>query len=256
MTTTEGGWNWTPKVLSKEEKDAITEHCSAVWSALPTRLWPKPQVAPVTEAQMKKWFATLQEHCWSSDRHYHTLKHVHSLLRVHHVDQVAAAAKRFNDTRTAVKIDAAIFFHDVIYDPKASDNEEKSAELWRKFSTEVKLLEPKEVEQVSAWILSTKKHGGHPSGLKESDPDLALFLDFDLSVLAAPEAEYKEYAAGIRAEYAHVPEEEYRKRRTEVLKGFLAAERLYLTEPFHRIFESKARGNITNEIQALEASSS
>src|SRR5882757_4596571 len=55
------------------------------------------------------------------DRHYHGLAHIEALLALaqQHADAIA--------DRDAV--DAAIWFHDAIYDTRRKDNEEASAQL-------------------------------------------------------------------------------------------------------------------------------
>src|SRR5882672_3704553 len=58
-------------------------------------------------------------------RFYHTLNHVLAVLDT--VESLASYAKNLN----AVKL--AAWLHDVIYDSKASDNEERSAEYAKRF---------------------------------------------------------------------------------------------------------------------------
>ena len=57
--------------------------------------------------------------------------------------------------------------------------------------------------------------------------------------------------AQIRAEYAHVPDEEFRQGRQRVLSGFLARPRLYNTEYFHSMFEAQARKNLQRAMARL-----
>ena len=54
---------------------------------------------------------------------------------------------------------------------------------------------------VEEYIKATIKHT-----MGESvDPDLALFLDLDLSILGSPSSLYEIYSKQIRKEYKHVP---------------------------------------------------
>jgi predicted metal-dependent HD superfamily phosphohydrolase len=53
------------------------------------------------------------------DRHYHDLRHVETLLRL-------AQDHAFADREA---VEAAIWFHDAIYDTRRQDNEERSAEF-------------------------------------------------------------------------------------------------------------------------------
>lgn len=77
-------------------------------------------------------------------------------------------------------------------------------------------------------------------------------MDFDLEVLARPNEEYEVYVQQIREEYGYYEEDEYRKGRVGVLRGFLERERLYLSEKFYVEKEEAARRNLRAEIERLE----
>jgi predicted metal-dependent HD superfamily phosphohydrolase len=173
-----------------------------------------------------------------SNRHYHTTEHIASLLRqLHNLGQAVV------DRDTVI---LAILFHDVIYDPRRSDNEEKSAALAR---TRLALMGlPDELAtKVEHWIHATK----HAADFKTCDRDLLVLLDLDLSTLAAAHAEYRIYADAIRREYRHVPDELYRAGRRRVLEGFLARDRIYRTDELHALWEEPARANIAGEMADL-----
>jgi predicted metal-dependent HD superfamily phosphohydrolase len=55
------------------------------------------------------------------DRHYHNLEHLAEMFRV------AARLTLITDDPSAVQL--AVWFHDAVYDPRASDNEARSADL-------------------------------------------------------------------------------------------------------------------------------
>ena len=52
-------------------------------------------------------------------RHYHTLDHIRAVLEI--VDRIGATA------RNPAALELAVWFHDVVYDTHAGDNEEQSA---------------------------------------------------------------------------------------------------------------------------------
>jgi len=79
--------------------------------------------------------------------------------------------------------------------------------------------------------------------------DETLLIDIDLSILAAPDAEYDHYCSAIRQEYAFVPSDHYRRARCLVMSKFLT-QPIYFNEPFTS-FETKARANIDREIEQL-----
>ena len=82
-----------------------------------------------------------------------------------------------------------------------------------------------------------------------------LFLDLDLAVLAADSAQYAEYAANIRREYAHVPELDFCNGRARVLEHLIAAETVFLTDAALAggpAREAQAKANVRHEIRQLQ----
>jgi predicted metal-dependent HD superfamily phosphohydrolase len=139
----------------------------------------------------------------------------------------------------------AIWFHDVIYDTKKTDNEEKSAE----FAVEALggLGVPEQtVAPTREMILATKHHRAD-----DLSWDMKAFLDLDASILGAPEEIYKEYSGAIRKEYSWVPDSLYRDGRMKVLNDFLEREHIYHTEEIRTRCELQARSNIAEEIKTL-----
>ena len=138
-------------------------------------------------------------------RFYHTLDHVLAVLDT--VESLASYAKNLN----AVKL--AAWLHDVIYDSKASDNEERSAKYAERLCQELSIPEG---QRVAALIRNTKTHDA------DDDVDAQVLLDADLAILGASESDYQAYAENIRREYAWVPEPDYIKGRQQVLQRFMA----------------------------------
>ncbi len=73
----------------------------------------------------------------------------------------------------------------------------------------------------------------------------------DLAILNSIEDRYERYVAGIRKEYAWVPEVEYCKGRANVLEHFLARPKLYWTEAMREECGDQARANLRGELQQL-----
>ena len=170
-------------------------------------------------------------------RYYHTLEHIAEVLDA--VDRLAALAHN----RPALEL--AAWLHDVVYDSRASDNEEQSAA----FATEVLhglgVPEPL-VAATGQLILRTKTHQA-----PEGEEDARVLIDADLAILGAPPSWYERYAGAIRREYAWVPDDRYRAGRRQVLERFLARERIYYTEPMFQALEAAARRNLSQEIESL-----
>jgi predicted metal-dependent HD superfamily phosphohydrolase len=138
----------------------------------------------------------------------------------------------------------AIWLHDVVYDPHASDNEEMSATIAGKILSELGCPETK-AKKIRELILITK-HIQPPATTDEQ-----LILDIDLSILGQPANIFDEYERHIRAEYSWVPEEAYRIGRSKVLQSFLGRTSIYNTERFVKLYENQARANILKALAAL-----
>lgn len=178
-------------------------------------------------------------------RHYHTWAYVEALLGHYHRWE-----RDFNRPEPVLW---ALFWHDAIYDPRAKDNEEKSACLLEQEAAGH--LSPDDIRFAAAIIRATATHTV-PAGLPVHDAeDLALFLDMDLSILGAPSDVYDRYEQDIRAEYAFVPDEAYRTGRGAVLNGFLSRPRLYFTDVAHAEWDTAARSNLARALRALEQGS-
>ncbi|MBS0449820.1 MAG: CYTH domain-containing protein [Proteobacteria bacterium] len=171
-------------------------------------------------------------------RHYHGIAHVEALLRW--LDQSRDLA---SDARA---IEAAIWFHDAVYDPRSASNEADSAQLAR---SELAALQwpTHAVEKVQALVLATAGHAS--DGI--ADEDTRLFLDLDLSILGQPAPVYASYSAAIRAEYAHIEEAAYIAGRRRVLESFLSRPSIYQTTRWRNAWEAQAQANIRHELQSL-----
>ena len=132
-------------------------------------------------------FEDVCEHYNGPDRFYHTIDHVRSVLET--VESPGSYARNLN----AVK--RAAWLHDVIYDSRASDNEERSADYAERLCEQLSIPEG---ETVASLILKTKTHdaGG--------DADAQVLIDADLAILGASGEAYRIYAEQIRQEYAWV----------------------------------------------------
>ena len=165
-----------------------------------------------------------------SQRYYHTIQHIVECLDMFH-----QVRDQLNDP---IAVEWAIWFHDIVYDPQASDNEEQSADLMQKKCGH--LLSSDQIKKVYAWILATKKH--KPS----NDQDLNYLLDIDLAILGSSRSRFAVYEQQIQQEYAWVEPELYKQKRAEVLRHFYQMQPLYQTEYFMNLLENRAKLNLTN----------
>ena len=82
------------------------------------------------------------------------------------------------------------------------------------------------------------------------DPEGELLCDADLAILASNPADYEDYRAAVRAEYARLPEEEFLAGRLAVLSE-LADREIFRTAKGRQLSEA-ARANLTTEINMLQ----
>ncbi|OKH34509.1 hypothetical protein NIES2101_38900 [Calothrix sp. HK-06] len=172
-------------------------------------------------------------------RYYHNLKHIKEVLEI--IDNLQSKYK------IGESLQFAAWFHDIVYDTQAHNNEEKSAEYARNLLSLLN-IPSSTVDKTCRLILTTKHH--KPS---EDDLESQILLDADLAILGSDPQRYREYMLGIRQEYAWVKENEYNTKRSEVLQKFLQRARIFSTLELYQQLELIARNNITAEIIALES---
>jgi len=173
-------------------------------------------------------------------RHYHTLEHIGEMLKI--------TSKLGRGLPHPIELNLAVWYHDVVYDPRSKTNEEDSAAMAEE---QLALLgiEAHQRAIVKELILVTKHDAVSSSKLAEAD----VLIDADLAILGASEQRYARYAADIRKEYHWVPEAEYRAGRRAVLEGFLKRPAIYRTAWLLAEGEERARANITVEIASFRA---
>jgi predicted metal-dependent HD superfamily phosphohydrolase len=194
------------------------------------RLWRGLGVASAPLAALEDLLAAYSE----AHRAYHTLDHIIESLAL--FDEVAAAAVH------PLEVEAALWFHDAVYDPRRGDNEERSAE-WAARTLREGGVDEAIARRVGALIRATR-HRAPPQ-----TSDEALLLDIDLAILGSDAARFRRYDRGIRAEYAFVPEPDYRAARARILQGFLERTPIYRTEALRDRYEERARRNLARALR-------
>jgi predicted metal-dependent HD superfamily phosphohydrolase len=167
-------------------------------------------------------------------RRYHDLDHLRDGLA--ELDSAPA------DGADRDRVEAALWFHDAIYDPRADDNEARSAEWARRALAELGV--PSAVADDVARLVGLTRHTG-----PTLDPSGRLLCDIDLAILGREPEAFDAYDRRIREEYAWVPE--FRAARIGVLTGLLARAPLYQTEHFRRRYETVARTNLGRVLERL-----
>lgn len=190
------------------------------------------------DCETKRWAAVLDDllaRYGEEHRHYHTHQHLEEMAALLQRERARLQAPRV--------VFLAMFFHDAVLVSGARDNEEESAALARRQLDG--WLEPASLARIEELVLATRSHESAPT-----DIDRTLLVDADMAILGAPRARYHAYARGIRAEYAHVPDELYVAGRGRFLEGILARPHIYGDPALRGELEQRARANLAAELSA------
>jgi len=169
-------------------------------------------------------------------RYYHNLVHLDNLI-----EQLVSVKDQISCWQTLV---FSVAYHDIIYNARKKDNEEKSAELAFDRLGDLSVPEMQKVK-CKAQILATKTH------LLSPDRDTNFFTDADLSILGSDRNMYLDYTRQIRQEYKFYPDFLYKPGRRKVLEHFLTMESIFKTQYFRDKLENQAKANILSELKSL-----
>lgn len=199
------------------------------------------------------WWTELEARYSESQRAYHTLAHIDEMFGY------------FEECKSQLKdadaVSLAIFFHDVIYDPRSGSpqNELDSANLFDKFAQEAMPFRTSEgrskgemADKVWKWIVQTAHHRCS----SEDEIDCRFFMDFDMAVLGRPWPEYEVYSKQIRKEYCHVSEALFCTARSAFLvttASSSSAGSIYATDAFKDEREAQAHENARREATVLQS---
>ena len=159
-------------------------------------------------------------------RHYHTLVHVRRCLR--YLDRVRDVIAEPD------AVELALWFHDVIFVPGAKDNEQRSADWFRR-QTGGRI---RACDRICAMILATTHRG------TAEEPDTRFVCDIDLAVLGAARSRFREDGRRLRAERPDLDDRAYDLHERTILRGLLLRPRIYLTDCFYARCERQARRNL------------
>lgn len=189
------------------------------------RWWPLPERTELRDRLLEAYA--------DPARGYHDRRHLAEVLE--HLDELMPAG---HPTRDAVLL--AAWFHDAVHDG-ADDDEQRSADLAAR-----ELAGTPVADEVARLVLLTRSH--RPG---DDDLDGQLLCDADLAVLASGPERYADYTAGVRAEYADVPDPAFRAGRRSILQDLLDKPTLFHTPAARESWEDRARANVRAEIEQL-----
>jgi predicted metal-dependent HD superfamily phosphohydrolase len=176
-------------------------------------------------------FVELRELYQQPGRYYHVFSHVGFMI--------IARQRFFPDAPD--ELDKAIYGHDVVYDARRKDNEERSAVGMAEIQRSLGDSE-RSITEVKRLIPLTQRHEpaiGDVAGVQ--------LCDLDLLSLGLPAKDYQANTLRIRQEYAYATDAEWAAERTAFIDRFLQRQVIYVTEAIRAEFEAAARRNLEHE---------
>ncbi|MDH2389663.1 hypothetical protein QCN29_12835 [Streptomyces sp. HNM0663] len=192
----------------------------------------EPDPTPYADNLLDRW--------GEPQRRYHTTEHLVAVL-----DRVDTLAPYAQDPQL---VRLAAWFHDAVYHPERSENEERSARLAERALPEAG-VSPEATAEVARLVRLTVTHAA-----AEGDANGAVLCDADLAVLASGPEEYAAYSSAVREEYGFVPDDVFRAGRAAVLRQLLDLPQLFRTPYGRSRWEPHARTNLTAELAELAKS--
>jgi pantetheine-phosphate adenylyltransferase len=141
-------------------------------------------------------------------RHYHTVTHL-----LHVLGHIEKQGKKQDDL-----LFLAAVYHDAVYDPRRTDNEERSAKLFLKEAASAG-FDRRSADAVATMIRDTKSH-------VPSIPASVALIEADLDILDQPLDTLIAYEQQVYREYQYVSYRDYAKARIRELRKFNSGGRL------------------------------
>jgi predicted metal-dependent HD superfamily phosphohydrolase len=171
----------------------------------------------------------------TNDRMYHN---------IYHITNMFVTAKIYGIKLTSEEI-WAIWFHDVVYIPDHTKNEELSGDMAIYYASRYSDLNMEKIMLIKDLIMTTKTHYpvmGLPTHI----------IDLDLATLGLSWESYMENNAKIRSEYNHLSDDQWKKGRTKFIKSFLNRTCIYQNTKIYDDLEDQARHNLKKELMVLQ----
>ena len=169
-------------------------------------------------------------------RRYHTFDHIQHCLQ--EFDAIVEQLEH------ADAVEMALWFHDAIYVPGASDNEQRSAQLFRSCAVGG---DPGFCQRVDELIMVTTHR------VPPRSHDERFIVDIDLSSFGQSWAEFLYDGEDLRAESADLDDAGYYQSQLRFLNSLYQRPNLFQTTFFQARYEQAARTNIERLIARLQA---
>ncbi len=170
-----------------------------------------------------------------SHRRYHTPQHIDHCLR-----QFDLALDHVEEQDT---VEMTIWFHDIIYDIPPTENELKSARLFRSMTKD--RIDPTLCQNVCNMILITT-HKVTPTRNDEK-----LLVDVDLSSFALPWEQFKKDSENVRHEFFNKSDQDFYSGHMKFMQSLLDRPSFFSSDFFREKYEANARENVQRLMEEL-----
>lgn len=173
-------------------------------------------------------------------RHYHTLEHVVEMWRWH---TEFNQGKFVGDDHQIIA--SFCLYHDAVYDPCATDNEQESGDLWLADSVDM-TTQPIRMT-VDEIIFATADHFNYRE-TRQADliyPCLSWCIDLDLLRLGSEQ--FTQHGRAIRAEYMHLSDQQWIRSSAAFRSKVMAQSRIFSYPQFGDM-ERRARRNLASAL--------
>jgi len=201
-----------------------------------TSLWNRCRTGGGRGADADDVYEEVHAYYSESGRHYHTPKHIEHCLA-----QFDLATDEMDDVDA---VEMAIWFHDLIFDVSAEDNELKSAERFAELASDSMDAEFK--TRVFDLIIATAP----PREPNSNDQEF--MLDIDLSSFGLPWDEFVRDSKAVRDECPQLSDAEFFPRQRAFLESLVNRSHFYFTDFFRSRIEESARSNIRRHLKMLK----
>ncbi len=169
-------------------------------------------------------------------RVYHTLNHIEACLEV--FDEAVSTL----DDPNAVEL--SIWFHDVIFELCAKNNEQRSADHFMEITDGI--FDNALRNKVYHYIMATLHCGS-----EITDADSKVVVDIDLFSFALPWPDFLRDSDNVHREACHMSDEEFYQRQTGFQQTLLDRPRFFQSDYFYKKYENQARRNLADYFELV-----
>ena len=169
-------------------------------------------------------------------RYYHTLDHIEHCLSL--FDKISSKLQ------SPQALELAIWFHDVVYQPGATNNEQLSADQF--MQTTKNRFDDSLRNTVYQHIMATLHLHS-----EMNHADTKYMVDIDLSSFGLPWPEFIHDSENLRREMAHLSNADYCRKQSAFQQALMDRPRFFRSDYFYQNYESQARQNLSAYYESI-----